>query len=176
MSEKHGYELKLLAVDHPGQEQKATRLQVRRYEPDWVFLWGWGVMNQVALKEAAGIDFPMDRMIGVWWSGSELDVIPAGDQAIGYKAATFHEPGADFPLFQAILEHVYGGDVAKAKANHWSEVLFNRSVLTSVHGVEAMRTAMRKFGNKPLNGEQLRWGYEHLDVDENVISDRRYHP
>ena len=71
-------------MDHPGQEQKATRLQVRRYEPDWVFLWGWGVMNQVPLKEAAGIDFPMDRMIGVWWSGSELDVISAGDQAIGY--------------------------------------------------------------------------------------------
>jgi branched-chain amino acid transport system substrate-binding protein len=55
LSEKHGYELKLLAVDHPGQEQRATWLQVRRYDPDWVFLWGRGVMNQVALKKENGI-------------------------------------------------------------------------------------------------------------------------
>ena len=39
-------------------------------------MWGWGVMNQVAIKEAAAIRFPMDRFIGVWWSGSENDVAP----------------------------------------------------------------------------------------------------
>ena len=32
---RFGYDLKLLAVDHPGQEQKATWLQVRRYQPDF---------------------------------------------------------------------------------------------------------------------------------------------
>ena len=90
---KYGYDLNLLAVDHPGQEQKATWLQIRRYKPDWIFLWGWGVMNQVAVKEAAAINFPMDHFIGVWWSGSENDVIPAGDCAIGYKAGNFHVVG-----------------------------------------------------------------------------------
>ena len=30
LAEKHGYELLLLPVDHPGQEQKATWLQIRR--------------------------------------------------------------------------------------------------------------------------------------------------
>lgn len=51
LAKKFGYDLKLLAVDHPGQEQKATWLQVRRYRPDWIFMWGWGVMNQVAIKQ-----------------------------------------------------------------------------------------------------------------------------
>jgi branched-chain amino acid transport system substrate-binding protein len=31
-------------------------------------------------------------------------------------------------------------------------------------GVEAIRTAQKKFGNKPLTGEQVRWGIENLDV------------
>ena len=58
LSEKHGYNLNLLAVDHPGQEQKSTWLQVRRQKPDYIFMWGWGVMNQVAIKEAAAIKYP----------------------------------------------------------------------------------------------------------------------
>jgi branched-chain amino acid transport system substrate-binding protein len=83
MASKYGFEFMPLPVDHPGQEQKATWLQIRREKPDWVLMWGWGVMNQVAIKEAASIRFPMDHFIGVWWSGSENDVLPAGDAANG---------------------------------------------------------------------------------------------
>ena len=45
----HGYELLLLPVTHPGVEQKATWLQIRQQRPDYVFLWGWGVMNSTAI-------------------------------------------------------------------------------------------------------------------------------
>src|SRR5262245_53243078 len=79
LSKKYGYELEILAVDHPGQEQKATWLKIRQWKPDWIFLWGWGVMNQVSIKEAAAIGFKMDHMVGVWWSGTETDTLPAGD-------------------------------------------------------------------------------------------------
>jgi branched-chain amino acid transport system substrate-binding protein len=48
----HGFELQLLPVTAPGVEQKATWLQVRQSRPDYVLLWGWGVMNSTALKEA----------------------------------------------------------------------------------------------------------------------------
>ncbi|MBS0317954.1 MAG: ABC transporter substrate-binding protein, partial [Proteobacteria bacterium] len=41
----HGFELQLLPVTAPGVDQKATWLQVRRNRPDYVLLWGWGVMN-----------------------------------------------------------------------------------------------------------------------------------
>ncbi len=164
LSKKFGYDLKLLAVDHPGQEQKSTWLQVRRYKPDYIFIWGWGVMNQVAIKEAAAINFPMDHFIGVWWSGSENDVIPAGAAAKGYKAATFHATGTDFGVHQDILKHVYGGDLAKAKENHWGEVLYNRGIINSVYNTEAIRTAMGKYGNKPIGGEEVRWGMENLDL------------
>jgi branched-chain amino acid transport system substrate-binding protein len=36
-------------------------------------------------------------------------------------------------------------------------------------GVEAIRTAMQKFGNKPLTGEQIRWGFENLDLSAERI-------
>ena len=31
-------------------------------------------------------------------------------------------------------------------------------------GTEAIRTAQAKYGNKPLTGEQVRWGLENLDL------------
>jgi len=171
LSEKYGYKLRLIAVDHPGQEQKAAWLQVRRHRPDWVFLWGFGVMNQVAIKEATASAFPMDRMLGVWWSGTESDVVPAGDDAIGYKAGTFHAPGSDFPLFHDIVKYVYDGDMDEARRNHWGEILYNRAILNSVYGVEAVRTAMARWGNKAMTGEQVRWGLESLDVSEERLAE-----
>ena len=164
LAEKYGFDLKLLAVDHPGQEQKATWLQVRRYRPDWVFMWGWGVMNQVAIKEASLIRYPMDRFIGVWWSGTESDVVPAGDGAIGYKAGNFHGAGAGYPVHEAILQHVYGGDQAAAAANNFGEVLYNRGIMNAVYNTEAIRTAMGRYGDQPMTGEQVRWGLENLEL------------
>ena len=164
LAKKYGFDLKLLAVDHPGQEQKATWLQVRRYRPDWVFMWGWGVMNQVAIKEASLIRYPMDRFIGVWWSGTESDVVPAGDGAIGYKAGNFHGAGAGYPVHEAILQHVYGGDAAAAAANNFGEVLYNRGIMNAVYNTEAIRTAMGRYGDQPMTGEQVRWGLENLEL------------
>lgn len=171
LAEQYGYDLKLLAVDHPGQEQKSTWLQVRRYRPDWIFMWGWGVMNQVAIKEAASIKYPMDHFVGVWWSGAESDVVPAGDGAIGYKAGNFHGSGAGFPVHEAILKHVYNGDQAKAAANNFGEVLYNRGIINAVYDTEAIRTAMKQFGDGPMIGEQVRWGFEHLDLTEQRLNE-----
>ncbi|MCH9045739.1 MAG: ABC transporter substrate-binding protein [SAR324 cluster bacterium] len=164
LSKKFGYDLKLLAVDHPGQEQKATWLQIRRYRPDWIFMSGWGVMNQVAIKEAAAINYPMDKFVGNWWSGTETDVIPAGDRAIGYKSATFNGAGAKWKVHEDILKYVYNGDEARARDNNWGEVLYNRTLVNAMFGVEAVRTAMGRYGNKAMTGEQVRWGLENLDV------------
>jgi branched-chain amino acid transport system substrate-binding protein len=164
LAKKYGYELKLLAVDHPGQEQKSTWLQVRRYKPDWIFMSGWGVMNSVAIKEASAIKYPMDRFVGNWWSGSEADVTPAGAAAKGYKSTTFHGAGPNYKVHADILKHLYGGDKAKARDNKWGEVLYNRGVMNAVYTTEAIRTAMKKFGNKPMTGEQVRWGLENLNL------------
>lgn len=173
LARMHGFELTLLPVDHPGQEQKATWLQVRRINPDWIYISGWGVMNQVAVKEAAAHGMKMDRVVGNWWTGTETDVVPAGEAARGYKSMTFHAPGAGFKVHEDILKFVYdrgkgayGSDRAKV-----GEVLYNRAVINAMFNVEGIRTAMRKFGNKPLTGEQVRWGYENLDLTERRLEE-----
>jgi len=85
-AEMHGFDLQLLPVAHPGVEQKATWLQIRRDRPDYVFLWGWGVMNSTSIKEAVATGYPRNKMYGVWWSGAEPDVKDVADAAKGYNA------------------------------------------------------------------------------------------
>ena len=171
LARRLGFELTLLAVDSPGQEQKATWLQVRKITPNWIFLSGWGVMNQVAVKEAASIGFPMDHFIGNWCSASDADVIPAGDGAKGYKGATFHAPGTNFKVHQDLFKHVYDKGKGAGERARVGEVLYNRGVVNAMFSAEAIRTAMTKYGNKPLTGEQVRWGFEHLNLTDKRLEE-----
>jgi len=173
LAKKHGYELTLLAVDHPGQEQKATWLQIRRLNPNWIYISGWGVMNQVAVKEAAAIGFAMDHVVGNWWTGTEVDVIPAGDAAKGYKSMAFNAPGAGFKLHQEIFTHLYdkGKGAYGQDRTKVGEALYNRMLINTMLNVEGIRTAMAKYGNKPLTGEQVRWGMENLNLTEKRLED-----
>ncbi|MBI2217472.1 MAG: ABC transporter substrate-binding protein [Candidatus Rokubacteria bacterium] len=167
LAKQHGFELTLLAVDHPGQEQGATWLQVRRINPDWIYLSGWGVMNQVAVKEAASKGFKMDHMVGNWWSGSESDVVAAADGARGFKSMTFHAPGAGFKVHQDLVKHVYDKGKGATKKDLLGEVYHNRGMINAMLNVEALRTAMLKFKLKtPPASEQARWGFENLNLTE----------
>jgi len=85
LAKKEGFELIKLPVTHPGVEQKATWLQIRQQRPDYVFLWGWGVMNSTAIKEAIAVGYPRLQMYGVWWAAAEPDVLPAEMAAKGYN-------------------------------------------------------------------------------------------
>src|SRR6266705_6134616 len=166
LAKKYQFELTLLAVDHPGQEQKATWLQVRRLSPDWIFMSGLGVMNQVAIKEAASIGFKMDHFIGNWWSANDSDVVPAGDGAKGYKGATFHAPGTSFKVHADLMKFVYDKGKGSAKKEDLGAPLYNRGIVNAMLSAEAIRTGMAKFGNKPLTGEQVRWGFENLNLTD----------
>jgi branched-chain amino acid transport system substrate-binding protein len=168
---KFGFELMLLPVDHPGQEQKATWLQVRREHPDWVLMWGWGVMNQVAVKEAASIRYPMDHFIGVWWSGSENDVLPAGAAADGYLSGAFHAPGADFPLHKDIFKHLYDKNKGAGERDRVGEVLYNRGLVAAMWTSEAIRAAMKIHNTKELTGAMVRDGFEGLKVDDGRLAE-----
>jgi branched-chain amino acid transport system substrate-binding protein len=171
LARKHGFELTLLPVDHPGQEQKATWLQVRRINPQWIYVSGWGVMNQVAVKEASAINFPMDHVVGNWWTGSEADVIPAGEGAKGYKSTAFTAPGQNFKVIQDILKHVYDKGKGAGDKATVGEVLYNRGVVNMMFDTEAIRLAMTNFKTQAPTGEQVRWGLEHLNVTEKRLEE-----
>jgi branched-chain amino acid transport system substrate-binding protein len=170
LSEKHSYELTLLPVDHPGQEQKSQWLQIRREKPDYVLMWGWGVMNQVAIQEAANIRYPMENFIGVWWSGSENDTLPAGDVAHGYKALAIHNTGSDYPMYDDLKKHVLDKGLAAGEGNQVGRVLYNRGLYAAMLAVEAAKTAQQIHGVAEIDAAMMRDGMEALVIDEEKLT------
>jgi len=165
----HGYELLLLPVTHPGVEQKATWLQIRQQRPDYVFLWGWGVMNSTSIKEAVATGYPREKMYGVWWSGAEPDVTPAGEGAKGYNALVFLAPAGQGAVHKDMIKYVYDKGEGAGKKEEIGDVLYNRGLTAALMTVEAVKRAQAKYGKKPLTGEQVRWGLENLAIDQASI-------
>ncbi|MBB2486203.1 ABC transporter substrate-binding protein [Mitsuaria sp. WAJ17] len=168
----HGFELQLLPVTAPGVEQKATWLQVRQSRPDFIFLWGWGVMNSTALKEAQATGYPREKMYGVWWAGAEPDVKDVGEGAKGYSAVTMqHGAEPQSKVVQDILKEVYAkGQGTGSNKEEVGQVLYMRGLLSAAMGVEGVRRAQERFGKgKVMTGEQVRWGLENLALDQKKL-------
>ncbi|MEO8508387.1 MAG: ABC transporter substrate-binding protein [Betaproteobacteria bacterium] len=173
LAAKYGFEFIKIPVAHPGNTQESQWLQIRQAKPDYVILWGWGVMNPTALKSAAKVGFPRDKMLGVWWAGSEEDVIPAGDAAKGYISAAFSAPGTNFPVMQDIQKKVYGAGKGNLEdASRQGSIYHTRGVVYGMVIVEAIRKAQEKYGKgKVMTPEQVRWGLEHLNLTEARIKE-----
>lgn len=167
LAKKYEFQVTHLEVPHPGNEQQSQWLNIRRLKPSWVILRGWGVMNPVALKTAAKTGFPVDHVIGNIWSNSEEDAAPAGSAGKGFISITTHPSGTDFPVLRDIRKYVV--DAGKGNLEdpkRFGSVYYNLGVVNGILNVEAVRIAQEKFGKKPLTGEQVRWGFEHLDLND----------
>ena len=172
LSKKYGFIVRHFPVSWPGIDQKAQWLDiVRRFKADWVINRNWGVSCTVPLKEAARMGFPSDRILGVWWCGSEEDVLPASKAAIGYYTTNFHGVGRDFPIIQECVEKVYGAMKGHISFLRVGSVYWNRGFVAAIMMDEAIRTAHKKFGVKVLTGEELQWAFDHLEISEERIKE-----
>jgi branched-chain amino acid transport system substrate-binding protein len=168
LAAKLGFELSKIPITPPGNTQESQWLQVRQLKPDYVILWGFGVMNPAAIKTAAKFGFPRDKMVGVWWAGSEEDVVPAGDAAKGYVSAAFSAAGTNFPVMQDIQKKVYGAGKGNLEdKSRVGSIYHTRGVTYGIMIVEALRKAQDKYGKgKVMTPDQVRWGLEHIDLTE----------
>jgi branched-chain amino acid transport system substrate-binding protein len=160
----YGFTVQHLAVPPPGLDQKATWLRVKVAQPDWVILRGGGVMTPTALKEAAQVGVPRDKIVGAEASCTEQDMIPAGEAAIGFICATWYGMGTHFPLIQEMLHYVYARGKGAGPQGEVGTAPWIRGMLRGLLTTEALRTAMRHFGHQPLTGTQVQWGLEHLTL------------
>jgi branched-chain amino acid transport system substrate-binding protein len=165
----HGYDLQLLPVAHPGVEQKATWLQIRQQRPDYVFLWGWGVMNSTAIKEAVATGYPRDKMYGVWWAAAEPDVMPVGADAKGYHGLALQHGAGRAKVHEDILKFLHDKNQGTGPRDEVGSVLYTRGMISAMLGVEGVRRAQERYGKKPLTGEQVRWGLENLALDQKKL-------
>jgi branched-chain amino acid transport system substrate-binding protein len=160
-----GFEFLAMPVAHPGIDQRSAWLQIRQHHPDYVLLWGWGVMNSTALREAVAINYPRDKMFGVWWAGAEQDVAAVDKAAAGYSALTLQHSAEHARVHQDIIKYVHDKGQGAGKRDDVGQVLYNRGMLNAMLAIEVVRAAQSHFGAKPLTGEQVRWGAEHLDIN-----------
>ncbi|MCX8006055.1 MAG: ABC transporter substrate-binding protein [Burkholderiaceae bacterium] len=167
----HGYELLLLPVAHPGVEQKSTWLQIRQQRPDYVFLWGWGVMNSTALKEAIATGYPREKMYGVWWAAAEPDVKDVGEGAKGYNGLTLqHGAAPDAKVVKEILSLVHDKGQGTGPREEVGTVLYMRGLMAAMLSVEGVKRAQERWGKgKVMTGEQVRWGLENLALDQKKL-------
>jgi len=167
LAEKYGFTVQQIEVPHPGNEQQSQWLTIRRAKPDYVVLRGWGVMNPVALKTAQKVGFSAEKIVGNVWSNSEEDAIPAGDAAIGYTAITTQASGADYPVVKEIVATLYDKGLGNLEdKKRIGSVYHNLGIVNGILNVEAIRIAQEKFGRRTLTGDEVRWGFEHLKLDQ----------
>jgi len=167
LAKEHGFTLKLYPVPASEmQNQSSVWLGIRRDRPDWIYLQGWGAMNPTAVREASRINFPMNRLVGVWWAGGEDDARPTGAGAKGYKALNWHEVGTNFPVLQDIIKHVVDKGGSQTPKEKVGENLYNRGVYQGMLIAEGIRNAQKLSGKKAITGEDLRRGLETLNLTE----------
>jgi branched-chain amino acid transport system substrate-binding protein len=164
----HGFELQLLPVPAPGVEQKAIWLQVRQQRPDFVIMQTWGVMTPTAIKEAIATGYPREKMFGTWWSGAEPDLRDIGAGAKGYSAVMMqHGAEMQAPVVKEILEKVHAKGQGTGPKDEVGTVIYMRGVVGAFLAVEGVRAAQERFGKgKVMTGEQVRWGYENLNLTQ----------
>ncbi|MGZ8259027.1 MAG: ABC transporter substrate-binding protein [Caldimonas sp.] len=170
-SKMHGFEFSSIPVTHPGVEQKAAWLQIRQNRPDYILLWGWGVMNSTAIKEAVATGYPREKMYGVWWAAAEPDVKDVGDGAKGYSGlALQHGAEQNSRVVKDVLAQVHGKGQGTGPKEEVGQVLYMRGLMSSMLGVEGVRRAQERFGKgKRMSGEQVRWGLENLTLDQKKL-------
>lgn len=160
-----GFEVALFPVTPPGVEQKSTWLQIRQQKPDYVLLWSAGVMTPAAIREAQASGYPREKMYAIWWAGSDHDVKDLGAGAKGYNAVTIHNSAAKDGVHDALKKLVYDKGQGSGPASSVGTLAHTRGMMIAMLQVEAIRAAQEKYGKgKALTPEQVRWGYENLDL------------
>jgi branched-chain amino acid transport system substrate-binding protein len=166
-AQKHGFTVVPIPVGVTEmQNQSAQWLQIRRENPDFVLMWGWGAMNAGALTEAAKTRFPMEKFLGIWWSGHDGDMKSVGEAGKGYRSISWSNTAADTPLMADIKKYVLDAGKSQAGAGEQDWVFYQRGLMISLMLVEGIKAAQAQFNTKVVNADQLRWGLENLDLSE----------
>ena len=167
LAQKYGFEVQQIEVPHPGNEQQSQWLTIRRAKPDYVVLRGWGVMNPVALKTAQKVGFPgrPHRRQRLVQFGRRRASRPATR-----RTATPRSPPRRRASNIRCCRRSSRPSTAPARAT-WrtrsasARVYHNLGIVNGILNVEAVRIAQEKFGHRTLTGDEVRWGFEHLQLD-----------
>ena len=157
---KEGFELQTFFYPSPGNEQSSSWTAVRRFNPDWVVIWGAGGGQTTSLRDAIRNGIKLDRLLSVIWL-SETDTEIAGkDTAKGVLRFEGAAYGRDNPVIKAILDEVVAKGKGAGAAEKVGSSYYNIGVAGMSVVVEAARIALEKGG--PVTAASLRQGLEQI--------------
>jgi branched-chain amino acid transport system substrate-binding protein len=172
LAAEHGFTLVPIPVGLTEmQNQSAQWLQIRREQPDYVVMWGWGAMNAAAIAEAVKTRYPMNQFIGVWWAGHTDDLQLVGEAGKGYRAISWSLPNPDAPVMADIRTHVIDAGKSLASAEEVGEVFYQRGIVISAILAEGIRVAQQMHGTPQITAAQLRDGLENLNFTQERIDE-----
>jgi branched-chain amino acid transport system substrate-binding protein len=166
-----GFTLLDLPVAAKAVQAQSTQWQeIDRRRPDYVVIAGLGAMVETALAEARNANFPMGRLVGTSWSASGAELALLGDAAKGYRVLSWNLPGANAQILRDIAETRAGADKSGHAAAERAGLYYQRGVVAGAILVEAIRAAQSHFNRRDIDGLQLRWMLEHLNLDDATLA------
>ena len=166
LAKQEGFTFRTFAVPAPAIEMGAQVLDIaQRYKPDFVISHLFGRGPSVSLKEFKGKGFPLSKLIGFVWAGSEADIIAGGGWAAteGYYTVQYAGVGRDYPVLKEIeaMYKAQGKPVPKEMAEN--SVVYNRGVFQAAIQLEAIRIAIKAKGGAKPTGKDVRDAFEKVD-------------
>ena len=158
---KEGFDLQTFFYPSPGNEQSSSWTAVRRFNPDWVVIWGAGGGQTVSLRDAIRNGIKLDRLLSVIWL-SETDTEIAGkDAAKGVLRFEGVAQGKDSPIIKGIVDEVVSKGKGAGPAEKVGSSYYNIGVAGMAIVVEGARVGLEKFG-APLTPDKLKKGLEEV--------------
>jgi branched-chain amino acid transport system substrate-binding protein len=171
LSKDFGFEHTLYAVSpKDGENQRAIWSKIARDKPDYLIMYGFGPMNQVAVRQALAAKFPMSHFFSIWWIDND-DVRAIGDAANGLRTLNWHNVGQNYPLLQDILTYVVGRGKSLASSDEIGTIYYNHGIYDMMLIAEAIRNAQRLTGKKVVNGADFRRGLETLQISADRLKE-----
>ncbi len=163
---KYGFEFLPIPVAGAGHRAEVAVAADPPARPDYVLLLGLGRHELRRGHRGRQRQLPARQDAGrVGGRAPSPTSFPPATRAPGYKALMLQHPaGKSGGLCRPREVRHRARASGSAKPDEIGSVLYNRGLINSMLGTESIRTAMAKFGNKPMTGEQVRWGIEHLDL------------
>jgi len=164
LAPKEGFTYRTFAVPPPGVEMGPQILDItRRFRADFVISHLFGRAPSVSLKEFKRAGYPLNKVVGFVWAGSEGDIIASGgwEAAEGYNTMHFAGVGSDYPVLQEIR------DMYKAQGKDEPDAMqytayYNRGVFQAAVHLAAIENAVKAKGSADITGTDVRDGFYEI--------------
>lgn len=161
LAPKEGFTYRTFAVPPPGVEMGPQILDItRRFRADFVISHLFGRAPSVSLKEFKRAGYPLNKVVGFVWAGSEGDIIASGgwEAAEGYNTMHFAGVGSDYPVLQEIRDMYKAQGKPEPEAMQYT-AYYNRGVFQAAVHLAAIENAVKAKGSADVTGTDVRDGF-----------------